>query len=428
MRRSTGGNDDAADDVSGDAVTPIDLAGWLAQAGLRNMLLEELVDGFGRRLNEADLRVERMFLGMNTLHPMVRARSLIWDAAGGIGQHFEFAHSEIDSTEIRSSPFATMLLDGISERRRRVDGIDDLGGVPVFEELRAAGMTEWIGWVQPFGELSLQVGTPAEAEHSERLGLVVSTSTDRPDGFRDTDVAFLREVLPVFALAVKAISMRGIGHGLLAAYLGDDPAGRILAGTVRRGEVQSVEAVVLFTDLRGFTALADTMPGHEVIALLDDYFNCMVQPIVARDGEVLKFMGDGMLAAFAVVLDDRAEVCATALAAAEEILARIDALNIDRRNSGQRATSLDVSLHIGRVLYGNVGSESRLDFTVIGPAVNEASRIEALCQPLGQSLLMSQAFAEAATASRDRLVSLGRHRLRGVREETELFGLAGQRP
>lgn len=404
-------------------MTSAPLIEWLAQAGLRNMPLEELVDGFGRRLNDAGLRVERMFVGMNTLHPMVRARSLIWDAGEGVARHFEFGHSEIDSTEIRNSPFAVMLLDGVSERRRRVDGIDDLGSVSVFEELRAAGMTEWIGWVQSFGELSLQVGSPAEAEHSERLGLVVSVSTDRPDGFRDGDVALLRDVLPVFALAVKATSMRGIGHGLLAAYLGNDPAGRVLAGTVLRGEVQSVEAVVFFTDLRGFTALADTMPGRELIALLDDYFNCMVQPIVARDGEVLKFMGDGMLAAFAVVLNDRAEVCASALAAAEEVLARVEALNVERRNAGQPATSLDISLHTGRVLYGNVGSDTRLDFTVIGPAVNEASRIEALCEPLGQALLMSQAFAEAATASRDRLVSLGRHRLRGVREDTELFGL-----
>lgn len=406
-------------------VTPIDLAGWLAQAGLRNMPLEELVDGFGRRLNEAGLRVPHLFVGMNTLHPMVRARSLTWNAREGVGRHFEFAHSEIDSTEIRNSPFATMLRDGVAEQLRRLDGPDDLSGVPVFEELRAAGMTEWIGWIQSFGELSLQVGSLTEVEHSERLGLIVSASTDRRGGFRAGDVAFLREMVPIFALAAKAISLRGIGHGLLAAYLGNDPAGRVLSGTVLRGEVQSVEAVVLFTDLRGFTALADTMPGRELIALLDDYFNCMVQPIVARDGEVLKFMGDGMLAAFAVVLNDRAEVCAAALAAAEEVLARVEALNIERGNAGQRATSLDVSLHIGRVLYGNVGSDTRLDFTVIGPAVNEASRIEALCQPLGQALLVSQAFAEAATASRDRLVSLGRHRLRGVREETELFGLAG---
>lgn len=404
-------------------MTSIDLAGWLAQAGLRNMSLEELVDGFGRRLNEAGLRIERLFVGTNTLHPMIRARSLIWDPGEGVGRHFEFVHSEIDSTQIRSSPFAVMLRDGITEQLRRLDGADDLAGVPVFEELRAAGMTEWIGWVQSFGELSLQVGSLTEVEHSERLGLIVSASTDRHDGFRDGDVAFLREVVPIFALAVKATSLRGVGHGLLAAYLGNDPASRILAGTVLRGEVQSVEAVVLFTDLRGFTALADTMPGRDLIALLDDYFNCMVQPIVARDGEVLKFMGDGMLAAFAVVLDDRAEVCAAALAAAEEVLARVEVLNIERCNAGQPATALDISLHIGRVLYGNVGSDTRLDFTVIGPAVNEASRIEALCEPLGQALLVSQAFAEAAAASRDRLVSLGRHRLRGVREETELFGL-----
>jgi len=406
-------------------MTAIAMAGWLAQAGLRNMPLRELVDGFGRRLNEAGLRVERMFVGMNTLHPMVRARSLIWNSGEGIARQFEFAHADIDSAQIQESPFAAMLRDGIAELRQPLDRADVLPGIPVFDELRGAGMTEWRGWVLPFGELTPQVGSPTEADHAERLWLVFSAATDRPGGFSDQGVALLREVLPVFALAVKATTLRGVGHGLLAAYLGTDPASRILAGTVLRGEVQSVEAVVLFTDLRGFTALADTMPGRELIALLDDYFNCMVEPIVAREGEVLKFMGDGMLAAFAVVLDDRAEVCAAALAAAEEVLARVEALNVDRRGAGQRATSLDVSLHIGRVLYGNVGSDTRLDFTVIGPAVNEASRIEALCEPLGQALLVSRAFAEAATASRDRLVSLGRHRLRGVREETELFGLAG---
>ena len=406
-------------------MTAIAMAGWLAQVGLRNMPLRELVDGFGRHLNEAGLRVERMFVGMNTLHPMVRARSLIWNSGEGIARQFEFAHADIDSAQIQESPFAAMLRDGIAELRQPLDRADVLPGVPVFDELRGAGMTEWRGWVLPFGELMPQVGSPTEADHAERLWLVFSAATDRPGGFSDQGVALLREVLPVFALAVKATTLRGVGHGLLAAYLGNDPASRILAGTVLRGEVQSVEAVVLFTDLRGFTALADTMPGRELIALLDDYFNCMVEPIVAREGEVLKFMGDGMLAAFAVVLDDRAEVCAAALSAAQEVLARVEALNVDRRGAGQRATSLDVSLHIGRVLYGNVGSDTRLDFTVIGPAVNEASRIEALCEPLGQALLVSRAFAEAATASRDRLVSLGRHRLRGVREETELFGLAG---
>lgn len=409
-------------------MTAIATAGWLAQAGLRNMPLEDLVDGFGRRLNEAGLRIQRMFVGMNTLHPMVRARSLIWNAGEGIARHFEFGHADIDSAQIQQSPFAAMLRDGIAELRQNLEGAGKLPDIPVFDELRGVGMTEWMGWVQPFGELTPQVGSSTAADHAERLWLAVSAATDRPGGFSGEDLAFLREVLPVFALAVKATSMRGIGYGLLAAYLGNDPASRVLSGTVLRGEVQSVEAVVFFTDLRGFTALADTMPGRDLIALLDDYFNCMVQPVVAHGGEVLKFMGDGMLAAFAVVAGNRAEVCASAVAAAEEVLARVDALNLGRRGAGKAATSLDISLHIGRVLYGNVGSDTRLDFTVIGPAVNEASRIEALCQPLGQALLISQAFAEAATASRDRLVSLGRHRLRGVREETERFGLKSVAP
>lgn len=404
-------------------MTSAELTGWLTDAGLRNMPLEEIVDGFSRRLNELGVPVARTFVGMNTLHPMVRARSLIWDRAAPEMTHFEFSHAGIDVPMVRESPFAPMLLDGVTERRCDLTDVATVEGVPVFEELHAAGMTEWLGRLFPMGELVPQFGWTVETEHAERLALVCSFTTDRPGGYSEADRVVLEQALPVFALAVKAVTMRTLGHGLLAAYLGGDPAARVFAGTVQRGEVQSVEAVLFFTDLQGFTALADTTPGKELIALLDDYFGCMVQPVVQREGEVLKFMGDGMLAAFAVVLDERAEVCAAALEAAEEVLALVDALNAERRKAGKPAAGLDISLHIGRVLYGNVGTAARLDFTVIGPAVNEASRIEKLCEPLGRNLLVSQAFAEAATASRHRLVSLGRHRLHGVREETELFAL-----
>lgn len=405
-----------------------EIAAWLADAGLRNMPLEEMVEGFSRRLDEAGVPVARTFVGMNTLHPMVRARSLIWDRTEPEITHFEFSHAGIDVPTIRESPFMPMLRDGVAERRCDLTDGPTVKSVPMFEELHAAGMTEWLGRVFPMGELVPQVGWTVEAEHAERLALACSLTTDRPGGYTEADLAVLRQTLPVFALAVKAVTMRTLGHGLLAAYLGDDPASRVFAGTVQRGEVQSVEAVLFFTDLQGFTALADITSGKELIALLDDYFGCMVQPVVQRDGEVLKFMGDGMLAAFAVVLNDRAEVCAAALEAAEEVLTLVDALNAERRKAGKPAAGLDISLHIGRVLYGNVGTDQRLDFTVIGPAVNEASRIEKLCEPLGRSLLISQAFAEAATASRHRLISLGRHRLRGVREETELFALAPAQP
>jgi adenylate cyclase len=400
------------------------LTGWLAESGLRNLPLEEMVDGFARRLNELGVPVARAFVGMNTQHPMVRARSMIWDRASGPNTRFEFRHADVDAPILRQSPFLPMLRDGVGERRCRLDDPAVAGEAPVFGELHEAGMTEWLGRVFPFGKQVPQVGGPKEAEHAERLWLVCSLSTDRPGGYLASDMAVLNQLLPLFALAAKAVTMRAIGHGLLAAYLGNDPAGRVFAGTVQRGEAQSVEAVVFFTDLRGFTALADTMPGPDLITLLDECFECMVAPVVARGGEVLKFMGDGLLAAFAAGPLHRAEACSAALDAATEALALIEALNIRRRAAGQPATGLDISLHIGTVQYGNVGTAARLDFTVIGPAVNEASRIEKLCEPLGHHLLVSQQFAQAAASCRSRLLSLGRHRLRGVREETELFALA----
>ena len=251
---------------------------WLAEAGLRSLSLDDIVDGFARRLNEVGVPVARIFAGMNTLHPMVRARSLIWDRATGPATRFEFRHVEIDAPILRESPFAPMILHGIAERRYDLTSPKPEHEVPLFEELRAAGMTDWLGRVFPFGELSPQIGGPADAERVGELWLVCSVTTDRPGGFADTHVAALRELLPVFALAAKATAMRAIYEGLLAAYLGQDPAARILSGTVQRGEVQSVEAVLFFTDLRGFTALADTLPGRDLILLLDDCFDCMVRP------------------------------------------------------------------------------------------------------------------------------------------------------
>jgi adenylate cyclase len=397
---------------------------WLADAGLRNMPLDDIVDGFARRLNGIGVPVARAFVGMNTLHPMMRMRSLIWERAAGLQARFEFQHVDADAPIIQQSPFMTMVRHGIAERRYDLTAPPPDQDLPVFEELRAAGMTEWLGRVFPFGELSPQVGGPGNPERVGELYLACSLTTDRLDGFSDTHVETMRELLPIFALAAKAPTMRTINEGLLSAYLGQDPASRVLAGTVQRGEVQGVEAVLLFTDLRGFTALADTLPGRDLIVLLDDCFDCMVRPVVARGGEILKFLGDGLLAIFRIEDKPRAETCAAALDAAREVLAFMADLAKARQGQTRPTPALDIALHVGHVNYGNVGAASRLDFTVIGPAVNEASRIEKLCDSLGRHLLMSQAFARAAEANRHELVSLGRHRLRGVREETELFGLA----
>jgi adenylate cyclase len=400
------------------------VSGWLAAAGLRNLPIEELVDGFARQLNEAGVPAARLFVGMNTLHPQVLARSLIWDRATGPATRFEFQHTEIEQPLVQESPFNAMLKGRLFEQRLDLRQPPVPGEAPVFAELRGLGMTDWLANIFPFGELAPGIVNPRATEGVGQLWLASSVTTDRADGFTDAHLAMLREVLPVFALAMKAITQRTVFQGLLESYLGTDPAARVLAGTVRRGAVQGVEAVLLYADLRSFTPLADSLPGDELIALLDGCFDCMVRPVNRHGGEVLKFLGDGLLAIFRLKERRHAEICASALAAASDALDLMDLFAAERLAAGKPTPGLDIALHVGTVQYGNVGTDARLDFTVIGPAVNEAARIEVLCKELGQPLLISEAFAEAATASRAHLVSLGRHRLRGVRDETELFGLA----
>ena len=402
------------------------LADWLAESGLRNLPLEEMVDGFSRRLNDMGVPVARTFVGMNTLHPMVRARSMIWDRATGLGPHFEFGHGDIDSPIVRESPFAPMLRDGIAERRspRRRSGRRPRGA-----GVRGTARGGHDGVAGP--RLSHGRADAARSAVSARpsmpseLGLVCSVTTDRPGGYLDSDLAILKQA----AAAVRA--RRQGRHPARRSATGCWPP---ISATIRRAasspapcsaaRCRASTPSCFFTDLRGFTALADVTPGKELIALLDECFECMVAPVVQRGGEVLKFMGDGLLAAFAAGPATRAEACQAALDAATEALALIEALNERRRAEGRPATELDISLHLGTVQYGNVGTAARLDFTVIGPAVNEASRIEKLCEPLGPQPPDLAAVRRGGVSCRSRLVSLGRHRLRGVREETELFGLA----
>ena len=404
-----------------------ELIGWLADAGLRNLPFEQIVDGFSRRLNQMGVAVVRTFVGMNTLHSMVRARSLIWDRMSGPSVKYELDHERFNDAFVQQSPFARILREGIAEELRRLTDSGSFGEeTSLFEDLRSAGMTEWLGVVFPFGDLSPHLSGASQTERKDQLWLVCSLTTDRADGYRDADLVTLRQVLPIFAVTIKAATMRSIGHGLLATYLGGDPANRVLSGTVLRGEVQAIEAVLFYADLRGFTELADTMSGEDLLATLDAYLDCMARPVAQRGGEILKFMGDGLLAAFDANHANLAEVCATALDAAEEAVASVDALNATRQAAGQRFAGLDIALHVGEVLYGNVGIDERLDFTVIGPAVNEASRIELMCKSVGQNILASAQFVQAKR-SRDRLVSVGRHQLRGVRGETELFALVRAR-
>jgi adenylate cyclase len=236
-------------------------------------------------------------------------------------------------------------------------------------------------------------------------------------------MALLQSTLPALSLAIKAHASHEIGSVLLRTYLGQETGRRVHAGAVERGSVETVHAVLWFADIRGFTAMSDASPGPTVVDLLNDVFEALAASLRSRDGEILKFMGDGMLAALAFDESDRAATCRAALDAAEEAAAAIAVLNVGRGAAGLPAVTVDLALHVGDLLYGNVGAADRLDFTVIGPAVNEVVRIEALCEPLHHTVLTSAEFAAAANGGDNRLTSLGRYSLRGVRETKEIFAL-----
>jgi adenylate cyclase len=213
-----------------------------------------------------------------------------------------------------------------------------------------------------------------------------------------------------------------IASSLLKAYLGDDAGERVHSGAVERGSVESMRAVLWYADIRGFTAIADHTPGPDVIELLNEVFETITAPLRRRGGQVLKFMGDGLLATFPFVEATKHEICRQALDAAAEAMRALDRLNDVRAEAGKPVATVDVALHLGEVLYGNIGAVDRLDFTMIGPAVNEAARMERLCQPLGYNVLVSADLAAAIDGNR-RLVALGEHQLRGVHDKRSIYAM-----
>ena len=248
---------------------------------------------------------------------------------------------------------------------------------------------------------------------------VVTWATDWPSGFTEADIAALKEINPALALIVDPRAICSITDNLLDTYLAPLAGRRVLAGQTRRTVGERLHAVIMMTDMRGFTTLSDRLAGEEVIALLDDYFDATVTPVEARKGETVKFMGDGALSIFpAADNGDFSEASVQALEAALEGLERLRLVNKARRETDRTEVRSGIGLHVGEVIFGNVGAATRLDFTVIGPAVNLAARIEGLTKQLLRPILVSSAFARVCPRP---LVSLGFHRVRGLFEPEEVF-------
>jgi adenylate cyclase len=391
---------------------------WAVREGLRRAPAAAVFEDFCRRLAAAGVPLWRAFVGMRTLHPQWAGYTYTWWRDRDVVDPSPREHGEAYDQDLRESPYTylrdTALGGGVPQRlRRRLAGSGARHDFAVLEQLAIAGGTDYLAELIP-------VGMATEAFPDSGLGF--SFATDHPEGFSDDDLHLIEAVLPAVSLAIVSDAEHTMAAGLLAAYLGSDAGRRVHAGVVERGSVESIRAVLWYADIRSFTPIADATPGPVLVEMLDDIFETLAAPLRRHRGEVLKFLGDGMLASFAFVDATRDETCGHALNAATEAMHDLDRLSADRARIGKPVAVVDLALHLGEVLYGNVGAVDRLDFTVIGPAVNEVARIEKLCEPLGRRVLVS---AELAAATRDsaRLEPLGAHLLRGVREPKEIFAL-----
>jgi adenylate cyclase len=403
--------------ITEDAIDTLNA--WLAKAGLRGEPEAALVTGFCERAVTAGLPVSRAQMFIDTLHPVYEGRLVRWgyDPSRPVVQEYGRTGSPESDSDLepeaverwRSSPFFHMLQTGESLLRRRVTAESE-PEFPVLRDYRAAGMTDYVAIINRFAP---------EGIIGEMDCIYSSWVTARAGGFTDADIAALKRVVPTLALAFKAAALARMTGTLMETYLGRDAGRRVLSGRIMRGVAERIDAVIWFSDLRGFTRITDSAP-EQVIPLLNDYADVIVSAIHTQGGDVLKLIGDGILAIFTAA--DRARACAATLAAATSARSEIAALNARRARDGLPVTDVYLGLHVGEVFYGNVGSTERLDFTVVGPAVNETSRIAAMCRSVEQPVLVSETFANV-DGMRSRLVSVGRYALRGVAQPQELFTL-----
>ena len=391
----------------------IEIRDWIVQRALAGAGEVEILAGVCERLEALGFRLLRASVASDLLDPTYDGRGVRWNRGeGGIEEVFPREDgATVNETWVRS-PFYALSEGGLTHLRRRFDATYRRAEFPLLDRFADQGATDYVAFSTRVGE-SVRFG--------EGQGIASSWLTDAPQGFSAAQVDALASLLPTLALAFMLRNTHRTAHTAITTYLGSDAALHVLGGNIVRGRATPITAVVWFSDLVSFTRIADSASPEVVLALLNDYAEAQVDAIEMNGGHVLKFIGDGILAIFRD--DDSTRACARALDAAAEQKRRIGALNARRAAASLPVTGTQLALHVGELLYGNVGSPRRLDFTVLGPAVNEAARIEALCRSLEQAVIVSSAFADAAGPARERLVSLGRYAMKGVARPQELFTL-----
>ncbi len=389
------------------------LIAWIIEQGLHGVSREGILKGYCERLVQAGLPLLRFHVAQRAFHPKFGGIGFSWTRAEGLShQYFQRQETPVDAW--LQSPFYRMLQQD-NEEFRSFFGIQDMADFPLIRDLSKTGATDYFATRLMFGDPGVEPQDPDNPAE----GMMVSWTSDRDGGFSEAELSLFRTLLPHLGLALKSSSHRQMASDLLQVYLGRDAGRRVLSGEIQRGSSQKIDAVICYFDLKGFTRLAEQLPGPDLIEMLNDYFGLAVATIQCHGGNILKFMGDGILTMFD--LGSIQEDATAALAAASELRTKIAERNIERATAGLPVADFTLALHAGEILYGNIGAENRLDFTVIGPTVNLTSRISGLHREVGQSIIVSEVVQRAAQPSPHDLVSLGRYMLRGVSEPVELY-------
>jgi adenylate cyclase len=390
----------ASTDLGSDPV-----ATWLLRDAHDLTDTRSVISELCQRLLASGFPLYRLFLSIRTLHPQVAAIGYQWRRGDALASETAREHG-IDRQDVYLRSPIKLIHDGVPEIRRRLADLMAPREFPILDDLAAEGASDYL--IVPLRFSSQRVNA-------------VSIATDRAGGFSEAESIRFKNLVLLLALVLDVRETQRVASALLDTYLGRDAGRRVLGGLVQRGDGITLAAALWYCDLRSFTATTETLPRDQIIALLNDYFGCMVGAVHRHGGEVLKFIGDAMLAIFPIADDlDRDRACLAALAAAEDALADLDDLNERRLADGKAILEADIALHTGAVMYGNVGAPDRLDFTAIGTAVNLVTRLERMSEELEQRLLASARFASPCGS---KLVSVGHYRLRGFSQPQEIFAL-----
>jgi adenylate cyclase len=405
------------DATRGDVLTPgsdalLGAAEWVVRAGLEDQPIEATLAGLAERLVAAGVPLARVQLGFRMLHPLFDYILVTWTADAG-ATVIQGRRDDARLGRLEDTPYWRMIQDGTREFRRRLQP-GARHGFPILDGLAAGGATDYFACLTPYDSL-----------HTDGRGgsaMASSWSTRAPDGFAEAAIAALRWIIPPLGLTLKGHVKEQIARSALHTFHGPLVGERILNGAIKRGSGERLSTVVWYSDLRNSTALADALPTEDFLAVLNGYLDCAAGAILADGGQVLEIIGDAVLGIFPANTS-AAAACGQACRAAREAHRRLAALKRDAPAIGG-PVQFGLGLHLGEVIFGNIGTHDRLAFGLVGGIVNETARIEALTKSLGHPVLLAAPVARALPAdAATGLVACGPHALRGVAEPVELWAL-----